>query len=102
MTAIDRIYAVMERVAKGSVKLPVMPSTATVKSVSGNYATIDYRSEKDKKVLILHHNFKFKGVDAEGRTVTMTMDKNIKKGNKVFLAYLGGNFDSPIIVGRVP
>jgi len=85
----------IEKLSRDSVPLPSMPREGIIKSINGKRAKIRFiiggKENKDQNVPILQPNYKTSGATL-----------NLKKGNKVLIAYRDGKLGSPVIIGRLP
>ena len=86
-----------EKISRDAVPLPSMPREAIIQSISSSKRTAKIKfiikggTDKDENVPILQPNFR---VD--------DMKLNLKKGNRVLIAYRDGKLGSPVIIGRIP
>jgi len=106
LQGIDIFMGEISRRAKGSVKLPSMPKTATIKKIHNKKKAdviikVNGNDKPLEDVPILGSNHKYDLI-VTGEDVTYEHKKelNIKKGDKVVLAYIGGNFSDAVIVAK--
>lgn len=106
----------ISKIGKNSVPLPSMPREATIKSIlkDKKHANIIFTDKgtnnDDKEVPILQSLFKVKkhtevlvvGAYSATLNIEHTVELNLKKGDKVLIAYKDGKMGSPVIIGKLP
>lgn len=106
----------ISKIGKNSVPLPSMPREAKIESISKDkqYAniifTIKGENDDDKEVPILQSMFKIKkhtealvvGAYSATLNIEHTVELDLKKGDKVLIAYKDGKLGSPVIIGKLP
>jgi hypothetical protein len=106
LSGMDIFMDEIGRRAKGSIKLPSMPRNGKIKKMYGRTKAdvmikVDGDDKKLEKVPVLGENNKYE-LEVTGENVSYTHKKesNLKKNDKVMLAYMGGDFSDAVIVGK--
>lgn len=92
----------VSNISKASVDLPSMPSIGIITKVNKTKKTarVKFANKKvigeDFELKILQPTVIYSGKSG------ITSKMNIKRGDKVLIAYISGHFSNGIIVGKIP